>query len=96
MARFNYYLGASISSWLLVILIIWAELSAPFKEALKSMFSHHWLGKAVIIIVVFIIFGFLLKNKNKIGKYSDEKISWFSVLASLIIILLFYIIEFFK
>lgn len=96
MTKFNFYWGSAVSSWLLVILIVAAELYEPFKNLLKSVFTHHWIGKGVIIALAFLVFGFLLRDKNSVGKFSDEKIAWFSVIASLTVILLFFIIEFFK
>lgn len=94
--KFNFYLGIAVSSWLLTFLVIVAELLKPFKELLASIFTHHWIGKAVLITLAFIIFGFLFRDKNSLGKYSDNKLAWNSVIASLIIIFLFYIIEFFR
>lgn len=95
MKKFNFYLGAAVSAWLLAILVIVAELAGPFKTLLKTTFSHHWIGKAVIITLAFILFGFLLKERNSIGKFSDDDVAWYSVLGSLIVIFLFYVIEFF-
>ena len=89
MTKFNFYLGGSVSAWLLTILIITAELFAPFKAFLKSTFTHHWIGKAVIITLAFIISGFLMREKE-----TNEKVAWYSTLSSLLIIFLFYIIEF--
>ncbi len=95
MTRFNLYFGAAASAWLLAILVIAAELIEPFKNFLKAVFIHHWIGKGVIITIAFLVFGFLLKNKSSIGTFSDEKIAWYSVLGSLIVIFLFFIMEFF-
>lgn len=96
MTKFNFYLGAAASAWLLAILVIVAELYEPFKNLLKSTFSHHWIGKAVIITIAFLVFGFLLRNKGSIGNFSDDKLAWYSMLGSLIVIFLFFIMEFFK
>lgn len=96
MSKFNFYLGAAASAWLLAALVIAAELAEPFKTYLKTLFWHHWIGKAVIVTLAFLVFGFLLKEKTSVGEYSDDKIAWYSVLGSLIAIFLFYIIEFFK
>ncbi len=96
MTKFNYYFGATASAWLLAILVIAAELFAPFKDFLKNMFSHHWIGKAILIILAFVVFGFLMKNKDSTGNISDDKLAWYSVLGSLLVILLFFMIEFFK
>ncbi len=94
MKKFNFYLGAAASAWLLALLVIAAELSEPFKTLLKTAFGHHWVGKAVIIAIAFVAFGLLLKGK-RLGKYSDDSMGWYSVLGSLAVILLFYAIEFF-
>lgn len=91
--KFNFYLGAAASSWLLAVLVIAAELSEPFKTLLKTIFTHHWIGKAVIITLAFIAFGFVLPEKK--SRNQDKDVAWYSVLGSLIIIFLFYVIKFF-
>jgi len=96
MAKFNFYLGAAASAWLLTVLVVIAELVEPFKNFLKATFSHHWIGKAVMITFAFLVFGFLLRNKKSIGKFSDDKLAWYSMLGSLIVIFLFFVIEFLK
>ena len=94
--KFNFHFGAAASSWLLALLVITAELAPPFKDFLKATFGHHWIGKTLIVAIVFFLTGILLANKNSIGKYKDEQLSWYSVLGSLAVILLFYIFEFVK
>ena len=96
MAKFNFYLGTAASSWLLVILVISAELFEPFKNLLKAVFTHHWIGKAVLTAVIFLVAGFAFGSKKLPWKVSDDKIAWHSVIGSLIIILLFFIMEFVK
>ena len=96
MAKFNFYLGAAASAWLLAILVIVSELISPFKTFLANVFTHHWIGKAVIVHLAFVVFGFLLQNKKSILNFSDEKAAWYSTIASLIVIFLFFIIEFLK
>jgi hypothetical protein len=96
MAKFNFYFGAAASSWLLAILVIAAELYAPFKNLLKNIFTHHWIGKGIIITIAFLAFGFILKGKESVGNIKDDKLAWYSTLGSLIVIFLFFIMEFFK
>ena len=38
MKKFNFHFGAAASAWMLVILVIAAELAEPFKNLLKSGF----------------------------------------------------------
>lgn len=85
--KFNLYLAATASAWLLTILVIITEISKPFKEFLKNIFTHHWIAKAVIITLAFIIFGLIQKKTKK-------DIAWYSVIGSLITIFVFYIIEY--
>lgn len=92
MTKFNFSIGMSASSLSLVALIIIAELSSTFKDILKNVFTHHWVGKAVIIILVFLVFGFLFKDR----KNSDDKPSWYIALLSLAVILLFFTMEYFR
>ncbi len=94
--KFSLYMGAAVSSWLLAIMVIAAEMATPFKDALKGIFTHHWIGKLVIVAIVFAAAGFMLKNKSQFGKYSDESVAWYSVIGGLAVILLFFIIEYFK
>jgi len=96
MTKFNFYLGAAASAWLLAILVIIAELVEPFKTLLKDIFMHHWIGKGVLITLAFLAVGFLLKNKTSLGKIPDDKLAWYSVLGSLIVIFLFFAVEFLK
>lgn len=95
MSNFNYFLGTAVSSWLLAILVIASELSAPFKTILKDVFTHHWVAKAVLVTLAFVLAGFLFRGTTTIGKYSVEKAAWQSSIGSLVVILLFYIVEFF-
>lgn len=94
MAKFNFYLGAAASAWMLVGLVIAAGLNQIFKELLKAAFSHHWIGKAVIMAAAFLAIGFLLREKGAVGGLADKDLAWYSIHGSLAAIGLFYIIEF--
>jgi len=52
-----------LSSILVVIFIpavtVAAELIPPLKEWLKNTFSHHWIGKSIISLILFVAFGVL-------------------------------------
>lgn len=38
---------------------ILGELYKPFKNWLKEVFYHHWMGKGIIMIVIFYLFGLI-------------------------------------
>ena len=94
MEKFNFFAGATAGAWLLAVLVIVAELVAPFKELLKAVFWHHWIGKAVLVLLAFLVAGLWLKNKNQLLGKPAETLAWQSCIASLAIIALFFIIEF--
>ena len=96
MGKINFYFGTAAGSILLAVMVIVGELYIPFKDLLKNIFSHHWVGKLVVISAVFFAVSFLYKDKNLIGKYSDEGIAWYSVISSIITILLFFIVHYFS
>ncbi len=93
MKKFNGHAGTFAASLVLTILVVAAELVPFVKTFLAAVFTHHWIGKAVIISLAFIAVGFGYQKK-KIFNVQYEKISWYGVLGSLAIIFLFYIIHY--
>ena len=49
-------LGAILSIVAVTVITIAGELYAPLKDWLKSVFTHHWLGKSIISVAVFVVF----------------------------------------
>jgi hypothetical protein len=92
--KFNFYLGSAISAWLLAAMVIASELFPPFKDLLKSIFTHHWIGKTVIVLLVFLAASWLMKDKKSLAGVKDKDAGFYSVVGSLAAILLFFIIEF--
>ncbi len=95
MRKFNVYAAATISAWLLFILVIAAELYGPFKLLLAGVFSHHWIAKGIIVTLAFVLSGFFLKKRITLPKHSEEQTAFRSVLAALLLIFAFYVLEFF-
>lgn len=91
--NFNFYNGAFSSSILLAVLVIAAELYPPFKASLASIFSHHWIGKAVLVAAAFMIVGFAYRE-NKMFGIESGKAAWYSVLGSLLVIFLFFMLHY--
>ena len=92
--KFNFYSGGIFASWVLTLSVILAELVQPFKDVLTTAFTHHWIGKIVLMGVVFLIFGFAYKRKKMFGK-KLEHVAWKSVTWSLNTIFLFYLLFYF-
>ena len=66
--------NAKINSWsaaaslAAILAIIWiagstvlGELHAPFKDFLKATFSHHWIGKGVVSVALFLVALFIAR-----------------------------------
>ena len=87
--KFNYFLGITVVSWLLVIMVMASDLYAPFKAVLTAYFSHHWIAKLVISIIVFLLVGFLVSKKQV-----SEKTAFYSAIASIAIMFGFFVFEF--
>lgn len=48
-------IAAMVTSVMLAVLIVSAEEVPALKDWLKATFTHHWLGKGALAIVVFIV-----------------------------------------
>jgi len=48
-------LGLISTSFLIMILVVVADLYIPLKDWLKTVFIHHWIGKGVLALVFFIL-----------------------------------------
>ncbi len=93
MKKFNGYAGTFAASLVLALLVVTAELIPLVKTFLATIFTHHWIGKAVVTSLVFIVVGFGY-HKNKIWGIRSEEISWYSILTSFIVIFLFFAIHY--
>ena len=65
-------IAAMVTSAMLAILIVSAEEIPAFKDWLKATFTHHWLGKGALAIVVFIVVTVVarLQGKTDVSKLS--------------------------
>jgi hypothetical protein len=87
MKKFDFYGGIFLASMLLPAAVIVAEMFAPFKNLLTSLFTHHWIGKLAIVIAAFVAGGYFLRKKA-------ERV-WYVTLGSLAAILLFFMLHYF-
>lgn len=78
--------------WLVVLMALFTELSAPFKTFLTQLAGHHWIAKSIISSVAFVLFYFLFRKMNE----SDDVVRdvWYvvgSVVLGGLIIFSFYL-----
>lgn len=65
--------GATVTVALVTLLIVVADLTPAVKDWLKATFSHHWIGKGVIGIIIFFASGLAVasgrpKNEDELAK----------------------------
>lgn len=90
-------LGSSFSIVFIAFSTIYGEFNHVFKDWLKETFFHHWIGKGVIAVIIFLILWPLI---SIIVKHVDYKkiewaiylLSWLTILGT-IAILAFFIIH---
>lgn len=87
--------AAAVTIAWVAIVTVYSELSGTFKSLLSSIGGHHWIGKSVLLLV---LFGLLYSVFSKFG---DDKLSlrdtgWLiaTVVISGLTILIFYLLYF--
>jgi len=58
-------LGAMISVVFVTVATIYGELNSIFKDWLKVVFYHHWIGKGAISIILFIFASLAFYGSDK-------------------------------
>lgn len=98
---YAFILGAIISIIFVTIITILADLYLPLKDFLKAVFAHHWIGKGILAIAIFLIAALLinLTSYNIDDKKILKRLStllWISIISSLILMLFFLYEAFLK
>lgn len=91
----NATLASSAAILSVVLLTVLGELNPPLKNWLTTTFSHHWIGKSVISILVFAV-SFALLWPIKLKALSTAWAIWLLVLCaniSFLLILTFFFLE---
>jgi len=65
----------------IVLLTIFGELSAEFKTWLARSFSHHWIGKSIISVLIFLV-SIPIFYVLKLKKISIPVLIWILVTVS--------------
>lgn len=95
----KYFYATFVTLLYVPIVTIGAELLPPFKNFLKAIFWHHWLGKSMLLIVLYaVLLGiFSLTARNNESELAEaRKLSWALALGILgsVSIFLFFTYEF--
>jgi hypothetical protein len=68
----GFGLSAAIVSILNTLLVIFKELTPPFKKAMADAMGHHWTTHGVIVIGLFLVLGFVLAGAVKPESWSAD------------------------
>lgn len=75
----RHVVSCMITIVVVTALTVAAEVSAPLKDWLKRLFFHHWVGKGVIALVVFLLFAYMIPMHVK--KPLKDVVNWLTALA---------------
>lgn len=91
--------GALLASVLILFLTVTGELYSPLKNLLKDLHYHHWVGKGIWAVIIFIASTLVLHWTTKDRSESlslVRSVNWLSytlVLAA-VVMFLFFIYEY--
>lgn len=75
--------ASAAASLVVALLTIGGEKWPPLKQLLKAIFTHHWLGKSALALLVFtVLFGFL--SKRPASARSASRALWVATAAALV------------
>jgi hypothetical protein len=74
--------GASAVAVLVVLLTIVGEEYAPVKNWLKATFSHHWLGKSYLAVLLFVATSVVIYPLS--GSWSVQRALWGTFFINLV------------
>jgi len=97
-ARDKYSVGFGVSFLITSIfnglLVVAKESYAPLKAWMKSLSGHHWITHGIVVIVLFIVLGYILSKAGLEKKTEADKTSWLviagTVLGGMIIVGFFF------
>ena len=70
----GFGLSAAIMSILNTLLVIFKELTPPFKKTMAATMGHHWTTHGVAVLGLFLVLGFVLAGAVKPGAWSAGKL----------------------
>ncbi|OGP67739.1 MAG: hypothetical protein A2W27_06150 [Deltaproteobacteria bacterium RBG_16_44_11] len=89
----KYFVGFGLSLVVTILLnaiiLLFKEISTNVMSAMKSALGHHWTTHGVILIVVFVVLGFILSNVKLKTEWNSQRmlkyIIWAVIISTVII-----------
>ena len=73
-ATIGFGLSAAAVSIFNTLLVIFKELTPPFKKAMADAMGHHWTTHGVIVIGLFLLLGFVFSGMVKPESWGADKL----------------------
>lgn len=95
----SFAISASVTVIFIAVITIVSELEHSVKDWLAGTFSHHWVGKGILSLILFLVLALLLffitrePKEEKVGR-TLTALFWTGAVGFLVIFV-FYIFEFF-
>ena len=70
----GFGLSAAVVSILNTLLVIFKELTPPFKNGMAQAMGHHWITHGAMVIALFIVLGFVLAGAVKPGSWNGSRL----------------------
>ncbi len=80
----GFGLSAAVASIFNTLLVIFKELTPPFKAGMAGALGHHWTTHGVMVIALFIVLGFVFSGMAKPESWSAGKLGN-TILGSVIV-----------
>ncbi|MHB8111737.1 MAG: hypothetical protein ACYDHW_17080 [Syntrophorhabdaceae bacterium] len=71
----GFGLSAAVANILNILLVIFKELTPSLRQAMAAATGHHWITHGVIVVGLFIIFGFVFSGIIKSKSWGANKLS---------------------
>lgn len=88
------FISSILTTIFIVFATIFGEFNSSFKDWLKAVFYHHWIGKSILALVFFLILWAIFK---KFDKLENLKLGWWALVAAIagyLAILIFFVWHF--
>jgi hypothetical protein len=70
----GFGLSAAVMSILNTLLVIFKELTPPFQAGMASAMGHHWTTHGAMVIVLFVVLGFVLSGAVKPESWNGSRL----------------------
>jgi hypothetical protein len=80
----GYSASAAITLVFNAVLTIVKDASVPLHDFMQKLMGHHWTTHGVVILVVFLVLGWLLSRSEAVAKMSDTALIGAVVVGALI------------